>query len=95
MDDKYVIPLEIDNPIPIFFWDAYEISIFFSIMTMFMVMDLMVFGLIFGVAALKVSAKLKKGAKRGQVQHSLYATGLDLDPVLMSYPSSTRRDFYN
>lgn len=76
------VPRDVDAPVPVMFWDPVEFVIAISVLGFGMLMNLWVLGGIGAVGVLMGSQKLKRGAKRGAVQHFLWRTGLLIDPSL-------------
>lgn len=76
------VPFDLEEPIPIMFWDPLEFVLAVTLMGFGIVTNLFLLGLA-GAAGVLVGAKyLKRGAKRGAMQHWLWALGLTLDKAL-------------
>ena len=84
MDDNqiYLIPSEIDAPIPIFAWEAPELVIALMVLGLSLVVRQFIPGIITTIVLLSLAKKLRAGRKRGQVQHLLWRLGLNLDTPL-------------
>lgn len=86
--------MELDLPVPIMFWDPMEFIIATSFMGFGMIIDNWLFGGMMCAIVLIGAQKMKKGAKRGAVQHLIWKMGLPIDPVLGNYfPKPWVNDF--
>ena len=91
---SHVVPHNLEDPIPVMFWDPLEFVLAVSLMGFGTIMNVWVFGLIGGMGVLLVSRYLKRGAKRGTMQHLLWAMGLQLDKSLVRhFPPPWVNDF--
>lgn len=81
----YIIPSEIDAPIPIFAWEAPELVIALMVLGLSLVVRQFLPGIVMTVLLLSVAKKLRAGRKRGQVQHLLWRLGLNLDTPLKKH----------
>ena len=91
---SHVVPHDLEDPIPIMFWQPLEFVLAIALMGFGVIMSVWVFGLIGGMGVLLGSRYLKRGAKRGTMQHLLWATGLQLDKSLVRrFPPPWVNDF--
>lgn len=82
-DDSHIVPFDLEAPIPIMFWDPLEFVLAIVLMGFGVISGLWAFGLLGGIGVLYGARYLKRGAKRGAMQHFLWGHGLQMDPVLM------------
>lgn len=82
MDPKYKTTRELESPVPILSWDPIEMIAAVLLVGVGFVVRMELFGFIGAYVLLKVSKKLKSGAKRGQMQHMLWRLGIEADPLL-------------
>lgn len=75
----------IEDPIPILFWDPLEFTMAVCFFGFGIVTDLWVFGAALGTAVLVGSRYMRRGAKKGSVQHLLWSVGLQLDACLNKF----------
>lgn len=80
--EAHVFPFDLEAPIPIMFWDPLEFVLALILMGFGIISHLWVFGLLGGLGVLFGARYLKRGAKRGAMQHYLWAHGLQLDNSL-------------
>lgn len=80
--ESHLMPFDLESPIPIMFWDPLEFVFAISFMGFGIISKLWIIGLLGGAAVLLGSRYLKRGAKRGAMQHFLWAHGLQMDPAL-------------
>lgn len=80
--EAHVVPFDLENPIPIMFWEPLEFVLAVSLMGFGIVANVWLLGLVAGMGVLMGSRYLKRGAKRGSMQHYMWALGLQLDPSL-------------
>lgn len=80
--DSHVLAQNVDAPVPIMFWDPLEFIIAISLMGFGILMKAWVLGIVSATLVLMLSRKLKRGAKRGAVQHWIWRAGLQVDPLL-------------
>lgn len=91
---SYVVPVDIDAPIPIFKWEVVEVVVAIMVMGVCIILQKFMLGIIGGYCVLWLAKKAKAGAKRGQVQHLLWRLGLNLDtPLKLFSPPSTRLEY--
>jgi type IV conjugative transfer system protein TraL len=91
---SHVVPHQLEDPIPILFWDPLEFVLAISLMGFGTIMNLWVVGMVCGMGVLLGSRYLKRGAKRGAMQHLLWAMGLQLDqPIAKRFPPSWINEF--
>lgn len=83
MDEQsHQVPFDIEAPVPIMFWDPLEFVLAIVCLGFGVISGLWVFGLITATAVLVGSKHLKRGQKKGAMQHMLWAFGLQIDPIL-------------
>ena len=88
------IPLTVDNPVPILFWDPVDFIAAMTIFGMGVALKLFLFGMAGSIAVLIVATKLRQGAKRGAAQHWLWYMGLNIDVALQRLKlTSSNNDF--
>ncbi len=80
--ESHAVPFDLEAPIPIMFWDPLEFVLAITLMGFGIVAHAWIFGCIAGAGVLMGSRYLKRGAKRGAMQHFLWAHGLQLDANL-------------
>lgn len=79
---RYKTVRDLDTPVPIFSWDPIEVIAAVLLVGVGFVIRMELFGFLSAYILLKVSKHLKKGAKRGQMQHLLWRVGLEMDPLM-------------
>lgn len=77
------MPYDLEAPIPIMFWEPLEFILAICLMGFGIIAHLWVFGLVAGAGVLIGSRYLKRGSKRGAMQHFLWAHGLQADAALV------------
>lgn len=82
MDEKHVMPFDLEAPIPIMFWEPLEFILAICLMGFGIIAHVWVIGLLAGAGVLIGSRYLKRGSKRGAMQHFLWGHGLQLDTPL-------------
>lgn len=82
--EAHGVPYDLENPIPVMFWDPLEFSLAISLMGFGIISSLWLLGVCGGAGVLMGSRYLKRGSKRGAMQHWLWARGLNLDKSLSS-----------
>ncbi len=80
--DSHNIPYDLEAPTPIMFWDPLEFVMAITFMGFGIIMNLWVFGVVSAAGVLVGSRYLKRGAKRGAMQHYMWARGLQMDAAL-------------
>ncbi|KWU17814.1 type IV conjugative transfer system protein TraL [Burkholderia cenocepacia] len=80
--ESHAVPFDLEAPIPIMFWDPLEFTLAICLMGFGIISHLWIFGLLGGGGVLIGARYLKRGSKRGAMQHFLWAHGLELDPAL-------------
>ena len=80
--EAHAVPFDLEAPIPVMFWDPLEFSLAISLMGFGIISNLWIFGVVGGAGVLMGSRYMKRGAKRGAMQHWLWARGLNLDAAL-------------
>lgn len=81
MSNDHRVFHDVDAVTPILFWEPTEFVASIGILGLFMNLDMIEFGFIGCIAILVISKRMKRGAKKGMVQHWLWHMGLMLDPV--------------
>ncbi|MDO9176999.1 MAG: type IV conjugative transfer system protein TraL [Agitococcus sp.] len=93
---SHMVPFDIEAPVPIMFWDPLEFVLAVTLMGFGVISQLWVLGLVLGGGVLVGSRYLKRGAKRGAMQHMLWAYGLQLDnPLAKAFKPAWVNDFYD
>ena len=83
MDQQsHMVPFDLEAPVPIMFWDPLEFVLALSLMGFGMVSNLWLLGMVGGTFVLVGARYLKRGAKKGAMQHFMWSHGLQLDPAL-------------
>lgn len=77
--ESHCIPYDIEAPTPVMFWEPLEFIMAVSFMGLGIVMNAFILGVVMGTGVLVGARYLKRGAKRGAMQHFLWAIGLQLD----------------
>lgn len=91
---SHVVPHNLEDPIPILFWQPLEFTLALSLMGFGTIMNLWVVGMVAGTAVLIWSRYLKRGAKKGAMQHLLWSYGLPLDkPISRRFLPSWVNEF--
>lgn len=80
--ESHMVPYDIEAPIPIMFWDPLEFILAITLMGFGVITHLWIFGMAAGIGVLFGARYLKRGAKKGAMQHFLWAHGLQMDPSL-------------
>lgn len=95
MDEQsHVIPQDLEAPTPIMFWEPLEFTIAVVFMGFGIIAKLVFVGMAGGAAVLIGSRYLKRGAKRGAMQHMLWTLGLQVDqPLRKRFRPSWDNDF--
>lgn len=93
-EEAHVVPEKLEDPIPILFWSPMEFTLAISFMGFGLVMNLWFVGMFMGIGVLIGSRYLSRGAKRGNVQHLIWALGLNIDKFLKDqFPDPWENDF--
>ena len=93
-ENSHVIAFGLESPIPIMFWEPLEFVMALTLMGFGIVTSLWILGMAAGVAVLIGSRYLKRGAKKGAMQHFLWSLGLQLDkPLATRFPPSWTNHF--
>ena len=88
------MPHGLEAPIPIMFWDPLEFVFAITLMGFGVVTKLWLFGMIAGAGVLWGAKYLKRGSKRGSVQHLFWAYGVQMDNSLRTkFQPSWLNDF--
>lgn len=83
MDEQaHFVVFDIEAPTPIMFWEPLEFVMALTFMGFGIISNLWMLGMLAGTAILIGSRYLKRGAKRGAMQHYMWSLGLQLDPSL-------------
>lgn len=77
--ESHTVPYDIEAPIPIMFWEPLEFVLALTLMGFGIISGLWLIGVAGSVGVLMGAKYLKRGAKRGSMQHFLWAHGLQLD----------------
>lgn len=96
MDDMahLVPPADIEAPVPILFWEPVEFIVALTLAGFGMLAQMFPLGIVLAASVLVGARYLKRGAKRGAVQHFLWSMGLQLDPGLKSkFPPAWVNEF--
>jgi hypothetical protein len=92
--DLHKIARNVDAPVPVMFWDPVEFSIAISLMGFGVLANMWMLGMLGAIVVLSGSRKLKRGAKRGAVQHFIWAKGVQVDKALkVQFPPAWHSDF--
>lgn len=92
--EAHIVPFELESPIPILFWDPLEFVLAITLMGFGVVANLWIFGCIGGAAVLMGARYLKRGSKKGAMQHFLWAHGLQLDvPLTKKFKPAWLNDY--
>lgn len=83
--DAHQMHYDLEAPVPIMFWEPLEFILAVTLMGFGIISGLWVMGLVGGTGVLIGAKYLKRGAKRGAMQHFLWAHGLQMDPVLIKW----------
>lgn len=94
--DAHVMHYDLEAPVPIMFWDPLEFILALTLMGFGVITGIWVVGLVGGAGVLIGAKYLKRGAKRGAMQHFLWAHGLQMDPVLVKkFKPAWENDFFD
>lgn len=87
MEDQqiYLVPSEIDAPIPFFAWEATEIVVVLMLMGLALIARQFLLGIVLAVTVLSLAKRMRAGRKRGQMQHLFWRLGLSLDTPLKKH----------
>lgn len=92
--ESHAIPFDLEAPTPIMFWDPLEFTLAVVFMGFGIIAKMWLLGMVGGAAVLLGSRYLKRGAKRGAMQHLLWALGLQVDqPLKKRFPPAWVNDF--
>lgn len=92
--ESHRVPATIDEPVPIMFWTPMELVMAIAGLGLGVILHMMTLGMLVAGLVLWGSKKLKRGAKRGAVQHRAWRAGLEVDPALKRwFPASWQNDF--
>lgn len=80
--EAHLIPFDLESPVPIMFWEPLEFTLALTLMGFGIVANVWLLGIIAGFSVLLGARYLKRGAKRGAMQHFMWAHGLQLDAAL-------------
>lgn len=93
-DESHQMPFDLEAPIPIMFWDPLEFVLAITLMGFGIIAHAWMLGCLGGAGVLIGSRYLKRGAKRGAMQHFMWAHGLQLDSALVKkFKPSWLNDF--
>jgi hypothetical protein len=82
--ESHNIPFDLEAPVPIMFWEPLEFTLAVTLMGFGIISSLWIFGCLAATGVLIGSRYLKRGAKRGAMQHFMWAHGLQVDVALTS-----------
>lgn len=83
MDEQaHIVAFDIEAPIPIMFWEPLEFVMALTFMGFGIISNLWILGMLAGTTVLVGSRYLKRGSKRGAMQHYMWSLGLQLDQSL-------------
>jgi len=83
MDEKaHIVAFDIEAPIPIMFWEPLEFVMALTFMGFGIISNLWILGMLAGTGILVGSRYLKRGSKRGAMQHYMWSLGLQMDQSL-------------
>jgi hypothetical protein len=92
--ESHQMPFDLEAPIPIMFWDPLEFVLSITLMGFGIIAHAWILGCLGGAAVLMGSRYLKRGAKRGAMQHFMWSHGLQLDSALVKkFKPSWLNDF--
>ena len=78
----HIVRHKLEDPVPILFWEPLEFIMAFALFGIGLVMGMWIIGMIGCFAVLIGSRYLRRGMKRGAVQHFLWSLGLPADKAL-------------
>lgn len=81
-EQAHEVPFNLEAPVPIMFWDPLEFTLALCLMGFGIISKLWLLGMVGGAGVLIGARYLKRGAKRGAMQHFLWAHGLQMDSSL-------------
>lgn len=95
MDEQsHRVPYDLELPAPIMFWEPLEFVLALCLFGFGILTNLWVLGIVLGSGVLFGARYLKRGAKRGAMQHYLWSLGLQMDPALSKrFPPSWSNDY--
>lgn len=92
--DSHTIPFDLEAPVPVMFWEPMEFVMALSLIGFGLIANLWVLGVLGGAGVLVGAKYLKRGAKKGAMQHLMWAHGLQLDaPLSKKFKPSWLNDF--
>ncbi len=80
--NSHVIRTKLEDPVPILFWEPLDFIMGFALLGVGLVAGMWVIGLVGCFVVLIGSRYLRRGMKRGAVQHFLWSLGLPADNAL-------------
>ncbi|QHS09081.1 type IV conjugative transfer system protein TraL [Sinimarinibacterium sp. NLF-5-8] len=92
-DPRRHIPSRADDPVPMLFWEPFELVLSITAFGMLMILVNPIVGVIVGWGSLWISKRLKRGAKKGAAQHAVWALGLMSDKALHKFPPPQIKEF--
>lgn len=94
-EGNYVVPVGVEKPVPIMFWEPLEFVLATTLVGFGIITGVWVLGFAGAGGILIVSRYLRRGAKRGVMQHFLWSLGLPMDaPLSKFFPPPERNDFF-
>lgn len=92
---NHTVPVGVEKPVPVFVWEPVEFVFSMAVLGFGMVTDAWPLGFIGAGGILIGTLYLRRGAKKGAVQHMLWSHGLAIDPCLTRFfPGPERNDFF-
>lgn len=86
------IPIKVDDPVPILFFEPLEFVMLVSIFGISVAMGFMLIGAILSILLIFALRKLKRGAKKGATQHAIWSAGLRIDRGMSRFPQAWDND---
>jgi hypothetical protein len=92
-DHERRIPTRADDPIPFLFWEPLEFTMAIVMFGGLMILVNPLVGAAAGGFVLWGAKKMRRGAKRGMVQHMMWAFGVMGDAGMQRFPPPTTTEF--
>jgi hypothetical protein len=80
--NAHIVRHKLEDPVPILFWEPLDFTMAFALLGIGLVMGMWIIGMIGCFSVLIGSRYLRRGMKRGAVQHFLWSIGLPADNAL-------------
>mgnify|MGYP001302874816 CR=1 FL=1 len=91
---SHAMPYGIEEPIPIMFLDPIEFIMVITFIGFGILSDLIILGGAGAFIVVALSRYLKRGAKRGAMQHFMWSLGMQIDKNLANrFPPAWKNDF--